>query len=59
MEKWQIYLQETSTQIEFAKCSYAAFQSAEAGDSVVDVFLNSDRLFHWRSKAGRLLWSLA
>lgn len=40
METWQVYLQEASTQIEFAKRSYAAFQSAEASDAVVDVFLH-------------------
>jgi hypothetical protein len=40
MEKWQVYLQEANTQIEFAKRSYAAFQSAEASDAVVDVFLH-------------------
>lgn len=40
MEKWQVYLQEAKTQIEFAKRSYAAFQSAEASDTVVDVFFH-------------------
>ena len=40
MEKWQFYLQEAQTQIEFAKRSYAAFQRAEASDVVVDVFFH-------------------
>jgi hypothetical protein len=40
MEKWQVYLQETNTQIEFAKRSYEAFQSAKASNTVEDVFLH-------------------
>lgn len=39
MEKWQVYLQEISTQIEFAKRSYTAFRHAEACNAIEDVFL--------------------
>ncbi|HVO67764.1 MAG TPA: hypothetical protein VMT12_14905 [Syntrophales bacterium] len=38
MEKWQVYLREAETQIDFAKRSYAAFRSAEASGVVEDVF---------------------
>lgn len=44
MEKWQVYLQETGTQIKFAKRSYAAFQSAKASDTLVGV---SQHLHHF------------
>lgn len=40
MEKWQVYLQEAQTQVQFAKRSYAAFRGAEAGDAVVEVFFH-------------------
>ena len=40
MEKWQVYLQEAQTQIEFAKRSYSNFRSAAASDVVVDVFFH-------------------
>ena len=63
MEKWQIYLQEVGTQIEFAKRSYATFKSAEASDAVVDVFMhlhhfvihaaNIDKILDTKSKTER------
>ena len=40
MEKWQVYLQEAQTQIEFAKRSYANFRSAVASVVVVDLFFH-------------------
>jgi hypothetical protein len=40
MEKWQVYLHEAHTQMEFAKRAYAAFRNAEAVDSVIDVFFH-------------------
>jgi hypothetical protein len=40
MEKWQIYLQEANTQIEFAKRSYTSYQMAEANAAITDIFLH-------------------
>ena len=63
MEKWQIYLGEAKTQIEFAKLSYAAFRSAEASNGVVEVFLhlhhfvihatNTDKILDTKTETGR------
>ncbi len=40
MEKWQIYLQEIKTQIDFAKRSYEAFKIAGTRNEVVDIFFH-------------------
>jgi hypothetical protein len=40
MEKWQIYLQEANTQIEFAKRLYTSYQMAEANAAITDIFLH-------------------
>jgi hypothetical protein len=38
VEKWQVYLQEAQTQVEFAKRAYAAFQVARSERATVDIF---------------------
>lgn len=55
MEKWQIYLQEAGTQIEFAKRAYAAFQSAETSNAVVDVFLHLHHFVVYATNIDKIL----
>ena len=45
VKKYEIYLQEAKTQVEFAKRSFAAFREAERSSSVSDVFFH---LHHFR-----------
>ena len=48
MDRWKVYTREAHTQIEFAECSWAAFEVAEKGDAVLEIFLH---LQHFLSHA--------
>lgn len=55
MNKWDIYLQEARTQVEFAKRSYAAFRDAEGSGVVIEVFFHLHHFLVHATNINRIL----
>ena len=55
MKKYEIYLQEAKTQVEFAKRSFAAFREAERSSSVSDVFFHLHHFLVHATNIDRIL----
>lgn len=55
MDKWQIYIQEARTQIDFAKRSWLAFIDAEARNDLVDMFLHLQHFLSHTAMVDKIL----
>ncbi len=56
MDKWQVYIQEAKTQVEFAKYSWAAFlKSEKQGNLVFDIFIHLQHFLTHTAIVDRIL----
>jgi hypothetical protein len=55
VEKWRVYVQEATTQVEFAKRAYAAFREAESRAAVVEIFFHLQHFVAHATSVDRIL----